>query len=78
MNNDQKFMNNDPTKFRTTLICSCNSDAAEGYGPTREQARANAIKFFRKAHGRRATWRDEFTEVAVEHGGGGSHYEEST
>lgn len=66
----------DPTKFRVILLCKCQLDAAEGYGATLEEARANAIKFFQKGHGKRAKWREEISEHAVEHGNGGSHYEE--
>ena len=65
----------DPHRYRVTLICACANDAAEGYGPTPEDARATAYAYFRKG-GHRGKARDEILEVAVEHGGGGSHYEE--
>ena len=68
----------DPTKYRVTLICKCANDAAEGYGPTPETAREKAIEFFRKDHGARAKWASEVLEHAVPHGNGGSHYEEIT
>lgn len=66
----------DPTRYRVTLICKCANDAAEGYGATVKEARANAITFFRKDHGRRAKWQTEITEHAVTTAGGSSHYEE--
>lgn len=66
----------DPTRFRVNLICACQNDLAFGYGPTLEEARANAERTFRRQHGRRARWVDVITEQAVEHTGGGSHYEQ--
>jgi hypothetical protein len=68
----------DPTKYRVTLLCKCQLDAAEGYGSTLEEARANAVKFFQKDHGKRAKWREEIAEHAVPNypGGTASHYEE--
>lgn len=66
----------DPTKYRVTLLCKCQLDAAFGYGATLEEARTHAVFFFQKHHGKRAKWREEFVEHAVEHGNGGSHYEE--
>jgi hypothetical protein len=66
---------NDPQKYRVNLICACDADIAYGYGATIKEARANAIKFFRRDHRRGAKWRAEIIEHAVEHNGG-SHYEE--
>lgn len=67
----------DETLYRVTLICSCNNDIAFGYGATVDVARTAAIEFFRKDHGRRARWREEIVEKAVENAhSNGSHYEE--
>lgn len=70
----------DPTLYRVTLLCSCNMDAAFGYGPTPEAARDTAIFHFRKHHGRREKWIEEVLERAVPNGPGStaSHYEEVT
>lgn len=65
----------DPTRFRTSLICKCNGDLAEGYGPTAWDSRRNAIKVFHQAHGRKATWSEEVLEIAVNQSDGSSHYE---
>lgn len=72
------MVNEDPTKYRTTLICACNGDLAEGYGPSAEASRLRAIAIFRKAHGKAATWSEEVLEWAVPNGPGStdSHYEE--
>ena len=69
---------NDPTKYRTTLICACNGDLAEGYGPTAEASRLKAVAIFRRAHGKAAKWTEEVLECAVPNGPGStaSHYEE--
>lgn len=65
----------DPTKYRVTMLCPCQVDWVEGYGPTPEAARAKADEFWNKNH-RGETPTQIVLEHAVDHGGGGSHYEE--
>jgi hypothetical protein len=38
----------DPHRFRVTLLCPCDGDVIEGYGPTVGTARATAEHFLRK------------------------------
>lgn len=65
----------DPTKYRVTMTCPCQADWVEGYGPTPEAAREAADRFWKQNHkGEKPV--DIILEHAVEHGGGGSHYEE--
>jgi hypothetical protein len=68
---------NDPTLYRVTLFCPCDNDYAEGYGPTKEQARESAYSFYRRDH-KKEVPREEIVEKAVPHEGGGSHYEEAS
>lgn len=65
----------DPTLYRVNLLCSCNADMAVGYGPTKEAAQTAAVGHFRRAHGRRAKWREVIVEKAVTTARGSSHYE---
>jgi hypothetical protein len=63
-------------KYRVTLICKCQADYAEGYGPTPEVAKQNAYHFFHKDHGRHAKPAAEILEVTVTRPGGSLGYEE--
>jgi hypothetical protein len=64
------------TRYRVSLVCSCNNDLAYGYGPTEADAAAVAEAEFRRRHGHQAQWIERIVEHAVPHGNGGSHYEE--
>ena len=68
-------MSADPTKYRVTLVCKCAADFAEGYGETVEEADACALRWFLKNH-KRSDVADRIVEHAVQHQGGGWHYEE--
>lgn len=69
-------MSADATKYRCTIICKCNGDYAEGYGPTAGAAEKSALVFWRKGGHKKRDISEKIREVAVEHRGG-SHYEES-
>jgi hypothetical protein len=63
----------DPDRFRVNLLCGCKMDLAYGYGATVEEARANALAWFRKNHGSREKVAEEIVEqVSAD----GTHYEE--
>ena len=66
----------DPTKYRCTLQCRCNTDAAVGFGETPEAAEAAARVHWKRGRHRLRDIADKILEQAVEHSGGGSHYEE--
>lgn len=62
------------TRFRVTLVCSCEGDAAYGYGPTIEAAEGYARAAFKRGHpGRRPRVSERVVEEALD-----SHYEEIT
>lgn len=64
----------DHEKYRVNLICSCQQDAAYGYGATPMDARRTAEQHFRKHHGAKGRYRQIIVEEATPHAGGGSHY----
>jgi hypothetical protein len=66
----------DPQRFRVTYLCSCAADYAEGYGATVEEAERNVRRFWKRDGHRLRDIASRSVEHAVEHAGGGSHYEE--
>lgn len=62
----------DPQRYRVNLICPCKNDLAYGYGPTVEQARENARRFFRREHKRQRPAEEIVERVSAD----GTHYEE--
>ena len=71
-------MSQDETLYRVTLICKCDNDYAEGYGPTPQHAHANAVKFFRKdpAHRRQHPAAEVLERAEVYDAQGSSRYVE--
>jgi hypothetical protein len=62
----------DPQRFRVNMICPCQNDLAYGYGATIAEAGQNAVRCFRRNHGRRKPAEVVIEEVTAD----GTHYEE--
>lgn len=65
-------------KYRVTLLCECQTDAAFGRAPTVERAREIAETEFKQHHGSRTRYVQVLTEIAVANVNGGWHYEEQS
>lgn len=65
----------DPAKFRVTLICRGGGDYAEGYGPTPEKAREAVLRYWKRDGHKMRDIHSEHLERTVETEGGAAHYE---